>query len=118
MIYNIKGKKVYAQKVNGSLWFYVDGEIYQHIDKSSMSSSSKKETDPNKISAPMPGKIIKVSVADGAMVNEGDILVIMEAMKMEYKLTAARSGAVSVLCKEGDTVSLGQDLALFSEENK
>jgi len=60
------------------------------------------------IRAPMTGRVVKVSSAPGAAVRANDILVILEAMKMEYRLTAPRDGIVeSVGCKEGERVDLG-----------
>jgi geranyl-CoA carboxylase alpha subunit len=58
--------------------------------------------------APMTGKVVKVAANAGAAVRAGDVLVVLEAMKMEYRLVAPRDGTVeSVGCKEGDRVDLG-----------
>jgi len=63
------------------------------------------------IRAPMTGKVVKTVVAAGARVKANEVLVIMEAMKMEYRLSAPRDGEVgAVLCKEGDWVDLDQIL--------
>ncbi len=60
------------------------------------------------ILSPMPGKIIAVSVADGAAVSKGDKLVTLEAMKMEHSLTAPFDGTVTELnAEEGGQVSEG-----------
>ena len=57
----------------------------------------------------MPGNILSVNVAQGAAVKSGDILVILEAMKMETAVTARMSGTIaSVEVREGDTVKGGQ----------
>jgi acetyl-CoA carboxylase biotin carboxyl carrier protein len=57
------------------------------------------------IIAPMGGKVIDVKVKVGDAVNEGDEVVILEAMKMELPITAEASGTVKeVKCKKGDTV--------------
>lgn len=65
----------------------------------------------NDVRAPMTGKIIKMAVAVGTDVEADDLLVVMEAMKMEYRLTAPRAGRVeAVSCKEGDLVDLGATL--------
>ena len=117
MKYKINNKTIYAQKVNGALWFHVDGQTHQYIDPSQVTASSSKEVNVDLIKAPMPGKVIKVSVKTGDKVKTGDVLVIMEAMKMEYKLQAGRDGAVTLHCVEGDVVNLGQDLVIFNEEN-
>jgi biotin carboxyl carrier protein len=63
------------------------------------------------LTAPMPGKIVKVLVREGSAVKKGDLLMILEAMKMEHKLIAPHDGTVrSLVYKEGDRVSQGQDL--------
>jgi biotin carboxyl carrier protein len=60
------------------------------------------------VRAPMTGRVVKVSAAPGSSVRANDILVILEAMKMEYRLIAPRDGIVeSVGCKEGERVELG-----------
>ena len=57
------------------------------------------------ILAPMGGKVIEVKVKVGDAVNEGDEVVILEAMKMELPIAAEASGTVKeVKCKKGDTV--------------
>jgi biotin carboxyl carrier protein len=56
----------------------------------------------------MPGKVVKVLTTVGAMVNEGDTLMILEAMKMENEIKAGVSGAVkAVHVKEGDVLDAG-----------
>ena len=64
------------------------------------------------LTSPMQGTIVKVAVKDGAKVQEGDLIVVMEAMKMEQPLTAHKSGKVTGLkAKPGDTVSAGAVVA-------
>lgn len=61
------------------------------------------------IKAPIPGLVVKVPVAVGQEVTEGETLVILEAMKMENELRAPRRGVVSELrVAPGDQVALGQ----------
>jgi oxaloacetate decarboxylase alpha subunit len=63
------------------------------------------------VPAPLAGNIWKVQVAAGQAVQEGDVLVILEAMKMETEVRAARAGTVvSVDVKEGDAVQVGDSL--------
>ncbi|WP_104161759.1 acetyl/propionyl/methylcrotonyl-CoA carboxylase subunit alpha [Arthrobacter sp. ZGTC212] len=64
------------------------------------------------LTSPMQGTIVKVAVEDGAVVAEGDLVVVLEAMKMEQPLTAHKSGTVSGLSAlPGATVSAGAVIA-------
>jgi acetyl-CoA/propionyl-CoA carboxylase biotin carboxyl carrier protein len=63
------------------------------------------------VTSPMQGTIVKVAVEDGATVAEGDVVVVMEAMKMEQPLKAHKAGTVTGLAAEvGATVSQGEVL--------
>jgi biotin carboxyl carrier protein len=64
-----------------------------------------------RLRAPLPGKVIKVAVANGQQVAEGDVLLILEAMKVEHKITAPYAGTVSRLpFREGDLVNRDDQL--------
>lgn len=66
------------------------------------------------IRAIMPGLILRVPVAEGDEVAEGDVVLILEAMKMENELLAQRSGIVKQLTvAPGDNVEMGQVLAVI-----
>ena len=70
----------------------------------------------NSVSAPMQGTIVKVAVEEGQSVADGDVLVVLEAMKMEQPITAARSGVVTGLNAEiGATVSAGAVLCSIED---
>nr|WP_218062915.1 biotin carboxylase N-terminal domain-containing protein [Arthrobacter sp. SDTb3-6] len=70
----------------------------------------------NALTSPMQGTIVKVAVADGDVVAEGDLIVVLEAMKMEQPLTAHRAGTVTGLsAAAGDTVSAGAVLATIED---
>lgn len=66
------------------------------------------------IKSPMPGSILKVSASQGQKVNEGDVLFILEAMKMENEIVASASGTVSqILVTKGQTVETDAVLAVI-----
>ncbi|HBD07668.1 MAG TPA: acetyl-CoA carboxylase biotin carboxyl carrier protein subunit [Syntrophobacteraceae bacterium] len=66
------------------------------------------------IEAPMPGMIIRFEVGVGASVKEGDVVLILEAMKMENSITSPTSGTVNeIRFKDGDTVQKGDILAVI-----
>ena len=63
------------------------------------------------VKAPMPGLVVAIPVTDGQIVKRGDVLVILESMKMENELRAPRDGAVSsVRVQPGQSVDQGQTL--------
>ncbi|MDG3089040.1 sodium-extruding oxaloacetate decarboxylase subunit alpha [Vibrio hannami] len=63
------------------------------------------------VPAPLAGTIFKVNVQPGAQVAEGDVLIILEAMKMETEVRATRAGTVAdIQVKEGDSVAVGAPL--------
>lgn len=65
-----------------------------------------------KVTAPMPGTILDVKVANGATVSKGDVIMVLEAMKMENDIVAPCDGSVtSIVVKKGDTVQSGDTLA-------
>lgn len=67
------------------------------------------------VDAPMPGNILDIKVANGAAVKKGDVLVILEAMKMENDIVAPQDGTVaSINVNKGDTVEAGQTLVSLS----
>lgn len=69
--------------------------------------------------SPMPGKILKVLVSVGALVDEGDPLIIMEAMKMEHTIKASENGKViSLNCKEGSLIDGGVILCAIKPLSK
>ncbi|WP_421083523.1 acetyl/propionyl/methylcrotonyl-CoA carboxylase subunit alpha [Rothia nasimurium] len=69
-------------------------------------------TNSNELTSPMQGTIVKVAAKDGAKVAEGDLIVVLEAMKMEQPITAHKAGKVTGLkLKAGDTVSAGAIIA-------
>ncbi|THJ67753.1 biotin/lipoyl-binding protein [Arthrobacter echini] len=63
------------------------------------------------VRSPMPGTVVSVAVEDGALVEAGDVLVAVEAMKMEHQLTAGLSGVVRLSLKPGDLVRAQQVVA-------
>ena len=64
-----------------------------------------------KVNAPMPGKILKVNVNAGTAVKKGDVLLVLEAMKMENEICAPQDGTVATVeCAAGDSVVSGKVL--------
>ncbi len=65
--------------------------------------------------SPMPGNILKIVVSQGQKVNEGDVLIILEAMKMENEIVSPKSGTVAqILVDKGAVVETGATLAVIA----
>ncbi|QLD33678.1 sodium-extruding oxaloacetate decarboxylase subunit alpha [Mannheimia varigena] len=74
-------------------------------------NSTQKSANAEPVNAPMAGNILKVEVKEGQQVAEGDVLLILEAMKMETQICAAKSGTVQgINVKQGDVVAVNQTL--------
>ena len=66
------------------------------------------------VNAPMPGTILKVNVTQGQAVKEGEVLCILEAMKMENEIMASKGGTVTqVLVAKGSIVDTGAPLVII-----
>ena len=67
------------------------------------------------VAAPMPGNILKVNVSQGQAVKAGDVLVVLEAMKMENEIMAPRDGSVAqVVVSKGAVVDTGAALVVLA----
>lgn len=67
------------------------------------------------VAAPMPGNIVRVDVKQGDMVKAGQILIILEAMKMQNEIVAPKDGTVAqVVVKTGDKVDTGAALVVLA----
>jgi oxaloacetate decarboxylase alpha subunit len=108
----------YKVRVEGQV-YYVEvadnGEVSQISAASSSPASAPAPVgEGTDIAAPLSGNILKIVVAQGQQVNEGDVIVILEAMKMETEVRSALSGVVrQVIAKEGDGVQAGQTMMVI-----
>lgn len=110
----------------------VEGQVYDvevadngevsHIANASTNSEKTVATEQagsvnnvgNDIPAPLSGNIFKILVSAGQPVQEGDVILILEAMKMETEVRSAVSGAVQqIIVKEGDSVQAGQTMMVI-----
>lgn len=110
----INGKQVEGTVLSarGQLWVHLNGETFVYDPprrggrRGGRAGAAK---NPGEIVAPMPGKIIKIMVKPGESVSTNQVILVMEAMKMEYTLKAQADGVVnSVSCEPGQQVVLSQ----------
>lgn len=113
----------------GDVWnVSIEGESFNiQVEGSSVGESSgskrKKRGRGKKsgtISSTIPGKIVSISVEEGDNVVEGDVVMILEAMKMQNEIQAPLSGTVTAInCKPGDSIEANSPLVVIQpEENK
>ncbi len=87
-----------------------------HLTALSRFPSRYADEAPGSLHAPMPGKVIRLDAVEGQSVSEGDVLVVMEAMKMEHTLRSPHDGTVAqVLCEPGDQVESDAVLVVVDE---
>ena len=105
--------KKYNVNVNGNLYEITlevvdEKEATASAKKPSASAASAPASGSEAIKAPMPGNILAVNVKEGATVKKGDVLMILEAMKMENEIMAPKAGKItSVNVSKGSTVESG-----------
>jgi len=108
-----KATKMAEIKVNGNTYRITAKDQFDLLlDQLGMSDQNTSRV--SEIKAPMPGLVLKVFVAEGDVVNKGDNLFILEAMKMENIIKAPADVTIkSAKIKAGDKVEKGQVLMLF-----
>jgi biotin carboxyl carrier protein len=106
-------------ELQGQFGVAIAGRLLQgQLDSEGRKSDTGAGGGDSDLVAQFPGKVRKILVADGARVNEGDSLLLVEAMKMEFAVKAGAAGIVKkVLVKEGQQLSPG-DRFLDFEESK
>lgn len=81
-----------------------------------LGNHSSLNNDPGNIVSPMPGKVLKINVSEGEKVNKGQVLLIVEAMKMENNILSPADGVIDkLLVKEGDMVDGSSKLIHIGE---
>lgn len=115
-----KGPASYAVRVDGKLYqveVAASGELtdIKAQPGAQMPPPKASATGGETLNAPLAGNIVKMMAKPGGQVNKGDVVLLMEAMKMETEVRAAQSGQVTeILVKEGDAVQAGQPLLRLS----
>jgi biotin carboxyl carrier protein len=102
----------FAAPDRGRIWIFVDGRTYVVADDDRAENAGTHATDDQiALSAPMPATVLAIDVTPGQEVAAGDLLVMLEAMKMELPIRAPRAGRVKALaCREGELVQPGVPL--------
>jgi biotin carboxyl carrier protein len=99
-----------AVREGDRIWIWCEGvtAIFERV--SGARSAVSREPGGDLIS-PMPGRVRRTLVADGERVRRGQVLLVLEAMKMEHSIRAPKDGSVRLRVREGDLVEAGVELA-------
>ena len=110
----VNGKN-YAVKLESDSKATVNGKSYDISVKDGIETkASASSGDGEEIKAGLPGNVLRIEVSEGDSVSEGDVLLVMEAMKMETEVKAPHAGTVnSILVSQGDKVVTGQGLVVI-----
>jgi biotin carboxyl carrier protein len=99
----------FAARAGGVAWVSLGGETWRFAKAGARAARPAEEE--HALTAPMPGRILAVNVAEGDRVEKGQVLVVLEAMKMEHAVRSPRAGVVAGLAAEpGKMVGLGDVL--------
>ena len=125
LVLDVEGEryKVCVAEQGGRYTVAVRDETYD-VEKVSGSAQTglvmeEERQEGNTVTAPMPGKVIKISCGEGESVASGRTLAVIEAMKMENNINAHRDAVIKkILVAEGDQVNLAQPIIEFEEEGE
>ena len=101
----------YAIRTETDTWVFIDGRVHVVTAGVAGGRRSARHDDESALAAPMPATVIAVNVTPGQPVTRGDVLVTLEAMKMELAIKAPRDGRIrTVACRAGELVQPGVPL--------
>jgi biotin carboxyl carrier protein len=102
---------VFVVDTDEARWVFADGEAWEVEIETTARRRPPRARHDSGLTAPMPATVIKIVAAAGEGVKAGDVLVVLEAMKMELPVRAPRAGRVrAILCEVGELVQPGTPL--------
>jgi biotin carboxyl carrier protein len=105
----------YGVSRGGETWVFFEGRVYV-VGTAVTHGSRTRQHDETALAAPMPATVVAINVSAGQGVKAGDVLVVLEAMKMELAVTAPHDGRVrSIACRVGELVQPGVALLEIDE---
>lgn len=105
-----------AARAGETVWVSIDGWVFECRVVTSGRRAQGGGDDLAALSPPMPATVARLAVGVGDVVRAGDVLIALEAMKMELPVRAPRAGTVTAIhCREGDLVQPGTQLIELGE---
>ena len=104
-------ERVFLATVGDTTWAFHEGQVYELAVDSEENGRQRTIHHQGSLTSPMPATVVAVQVAPGTSVKRGDVLMILEAMKMELPIRAPGDGVVAAVnCRAGDMVQAGVSL--------
>jgi biotin carboxyl carrier protein len=101
----------YVAAAGDTLWVFLDGGVFVFQLERAAGRRKRSAAAAGSLTAPMPATVRRIEVQPGQVVRRGDILIVLEAMKMELPVRAPADGTIATLhCREGELVPAGHDL--------
>ena len=98
---------------------FVEGDVFKVRNIELTGAKKTKKKDEGNLNSPISGKVVSVKVKDEDKVKKGDVLMIIEAMKMEYLIRAPYNGKVKkVNFKENNQIEIGQNTVEITKEKE
>ena len=113
---DVSGSKLWIEKIGKDFWVHFKGRnfIFNPQEKKTKAGEIKKKSSLSVLLSPIPGRILSIRVQPKDSVKEGEILIVLESMKIEHKLTATKNTNIkSVLVQEGQSVGARERLIEF-----
>ena len=110
VVVNGRAHLAYVAGSGAEVWLHWNGQVFHRPfdDERAARQPRRAAAGHQSLSAPMPATVLKVHVAAGSVVHQGDTLVILEAMKMELPIRSTGEAVVkAVHCREGELVQSG-----------
>ena len=105
------GSRYVFAEVDGTAWIGRDGDAWMLREQEALAAARRSVTSGGPVLAPMPGTVTAVHVSEGEAVTAGQTLLVLEAMKMEHRITAPTDGTVRDLSVgAGDRVEIDREL--------
>jgi 3-methylcrotonyl-CoA carboxylase alpha subunit len=104
-------ERLYAVAAGPTTWVFHDGAVYEIVIEPEAGARKRGAHHHGALMAPMPASVVSINVRPGDQVARGEILMVLEAMKMELPIRAPGAGTVAAIhCRAGELVQPGVSL--------
>jgi biotin carboxyl carrier protein len=111
----VAGRTAWTVRDGDARWGFIDGRAFE-LSEARPAARRRAGSHHGAVSSPMPATVRRIAVAPGDSVKAGDLLIVLEAMKMELPVRAAHAATVlAITCREGELVQPGVPLIELSE---